>query len=51
MRVVGRKPNEIYRLSGRIQEILHLIGCGLRAAIELNTIGKIYHYQIRYTPR
>jgi len=51
MRVDGRKPNEIYQLSGRIQEIRHLIGRSLRAAIDLNTIGKIYQYQILYTSR
>ena len=35
-----RKPREIYRLGGRTQEIKRLIGRSLRAAIDLNSIGK-----------
>ena len=35
-----RRPREIYRLGGRTQEIRRLIGRSLRAAVDLNTIGK-----------
>ena len=35
-----RRPREIYRLGGRTQEIRRLIGRSLRAAVDLNSIGK-----------